>query len=128
MAVSMALALSAWAVVAWQQVTAPAREAREVPPDVLQGDESTGLGELALPQSEEPATLQERGVERDMPEKPFPGQRRPPCTKPRVELNGGCWLHVREVTPPCGDEFIEYKDKCYEPTLGIPRPSSSGRP
>ncbi|MGZ3457043.1 MAG: hypothetical protein ACXU86_00915 [Archangium sp.] len=51
-----------------------------------------------------------------LPEKPFSDQAKAPC-RPNlyeVELNGGCWLAL-ERRPPCGENYAEYRGKCYVP-------------
>jgi hypothetical protein len=65
---------------------------------------------------------------RPLPEKPFPGQRQPPCT-PRVEavLRGACWV-VLETKPPCGNNAFDWEGKCYLPALNPARQPTSNTP
>ncbi len=50
---------------------------------------------------------------RSVPDKPYKGQRRPPC-KPRieVEIKGGCWF-PHELKAPCPEPLYEYQGGCY---------------
>ncbi|NPC87191.1 serine/threonine protein kinase, partial [Pyxidicoccus fallax] len=63
-----------------------------------------------------------------MPDRPFPGQRKPPCNrKGEVELRGGCWYELARVKAPCDDDAYDYKGACYLPSFPVQRPSTSGR-
>ncbi|WP_225414377.1 serine/threonine protein kinase [Stigmatella hybrida] len=64
----------------------------------------------------------------DMPKQPFPGQRQPPCEKPLVAVNGGCWVRTGDVVPPCGANSYEWKEGCYVPMFPPPRPHTSHPP
>ena len=87
---------------------------------------AAGLADAGLEASgnEEPMI---RGIGRDMPKKPLPGQRRPPCGKSAFEINGGCWSRS-DTAPPCGDELAEWKGECYWPILKFPLPATSAPP
>jgi eukaryotic-like serine/threonine-protein kinase len=61
----------------------------------------------------------------DIPRQPFPGQRQPPCEKPLVSINGGCWVRTSDVLPPCGGNSYEWKKGCYVPMFPPPRPQTS---
>ncbi|SEL04768.1 Serine/threonine protein kinase [Stigmatella aurantiaca] len=61
----------------------------------------------------------------DIPRQPFPGQHQPPCEKPQIALNGGCWIRVSGVDAPCGANYYEWKKGCYVPMLPPPRPQTS---
>lgn len=65
----------------------------------------------------------------EMPKKPLPGQRRPPCA-PRMEIaiRGGCWVKVADEVAPCGDNAFDYEGACYMPSFTLPRPSTSEPP
>ncbi len=81
------------------------------------GDEPPAApGIEALPE-QEPS-----GVSMDMLTKPLPGQHRPPCQKPEVEIKGGCWVRMAEKAPPCGDRYFEWNKECYLPVFDLPRP------
>jgi hypothetical protein len=65
---------------------------------------------------------------RPLPEKPFPGQRQPPCT-PRMEtvIRGGCWVEI-VMKPPCGNAAYEWEGKCYIPSIPQSRQPTSKPP
>jgi hypothetical protein len=65
---------------------------------------------------------------RPLPEKPFPGQRQPPCT-PLIEavLRGACWVAL-DLKPPCGNNAYEWEGKCYIPSLPPARQPTSNPP
>lgn len=65
------------------------------------------------------------GVALEMPKKPLPGQRQPPCKYPAVAINGGCWGRFADAKPPCGDEAYEWGDGCYWPMWTTGRPPTS---
>jgi eukaryotic-like serine/threonine-protein kinase len=93
----------------------------------IQNGGTVGLADAGLEASSNPAQ-EEPVIGRDMPKKPLPGQRRSPCGKHAVELNGACWIRSDTATPPCGDELAEWKGECYWPILKIPRPATSAPP
>lgn len=75
------------------------------------------LGELgsAAPEGGAKPTAEQGRIHEDVPKKPAPEQLRPPCKKPLVELQGGCWLEQREAKPPCEFPAAEWRGKCYLP-------------
>jgi len=86
--------------------------------------ETSGLGELALPEPlspSEPMPTHE-GINAPVPEVPLPGQRVPPCQKPQLEINGSCWILVGNETPPCSNITYEWRKRCYLPFMGPSRP------
>ncbi|SES88303.1 serine/threonine-protein kinase [Stigmatella erecta] len=89
-----------------------------------------GLAETVLdPSQNSPSTEpMQQWIGRDLPKKPFPGQRRPPCKPPAIEVNGGCWGLSGNTSPPCGDQAVEWKKACYWPILELPRPATSEPP
>jgi eukaryotic-like serine/threonine-protein kinase len=95
-------------------------------------DRSVSLGDSATnPFSVMASGSQEGNVPklaRPLPEKPFPGQRQPPCN-PRTEvvLRGVCWA-VLEAKPPCGDTAYEWEGKCYLPSIPQGRQPTSNPP
>ncbi|SET80660.1 serine/threonine-protein kinase [Stigmatella erecta] len=92
-----------------------------------QHEGTVGLADAGLEASgnEEPMI---REIGRDMPKKPLPGQRRPPCGKHASEINGGCWSRSDTAVPPCGDELADWKGACYWPILKLPFPATSDTP
>jgi eukaryotic-like serine/threonine-protein kinase len=88
------------------------------------GQQPVGLADSTLDASTA-GPLEQGGVALDVPEKPFPGQRRPPCAKHELKLNGGCWGRLADATPPCAVRTYEWKGMCYVPMLDPPRPSTS---
>ncbi|WP_223757806.1 serine/threonine-protein kinase [Myxococcus sp. RHSTA-1-4] len=66
------------------------------------------------------------GFHLPMPDRPFPGQRKPPCNrKGEVELRGGCWYELARVKSPCDDDAYDYKGACYLPSFPVQRPHTS---
>jgi hypothetical protein len=93
-----------------------------------QAEETTGLGDFALPvllSTLEPLPTQD-GLTAEVPTEPLPGQRLSPCKKPEREINGGCWILVGDEAPPCTPRTYEWKNRCYWPSFGPPRPATSG--
>jgi eukaryotic-like serine/threonine-protein kinase len=109
----------------------PGSEKDQQPQAHEQRDGGTvGLGEEVLSGSA-PARLLEPGrggMLLDIPEKPLPGQRLPPCEKYMVEINGACWVPVRDAVPPCSASTYEWKKGCYAPHVDPRRPSTSDAP
>ena len=62
------------------------------------------------------------------PNKPFKGQKRPPCSpRSEVEINGGCWS-PHKLSAPCPEDIFEYKGQCYVTVMLAPRtPQSLGQ-
>lgn len=90
-------------------------EAQESPPEFWATDGEQPPGPVARP----------------MPAKPFKGQKKPPCGKRDVALNGGCWREMAKPPDPreeCGpDEFL-HGGKCYLPVQEAKRPPTSIEP
>lgn len=83
--------------------------------------EAAGVAERAVEANRAP-TMVDTGdvgpavITYPLPEKPFSDQAKAPC-KPNlheVEINGGCWLELA-LRPPCGENYAEYRGKCYVP-------------
>jgi serine/threonine protein kinase len=96
-------------------------------------DRRVSLGDSAMsPAIATPASEPQGGrastLTRPLPEKPFPGQRQPPCI-PRIEavLLGVCWV-VLDAKPPCGNAAYEWEGKCYIPAISPPRQPTSNPP
>jgi len=92
---------------------------------------TVGMGDTALaaaPAASSEVPISEPGVRVDMPSKPRPDQKRPPCN-PRweVELNGGCWFK-QTAKAPCGAGEYEWEERCYLPVRDPERPSTSEQP
>ncbi|SEL05029.1 Serine/threonine protein kinase [Stigmatella aurantiaca] len=127
LAVSGALAASGM----WMRQSAP-EEGTGAGRDHARMDEARDAGTVGLADAvlEVPASGDLIGeatqrVGLDMPKQPFPGQRQPPCGRPLVAVNGGCWVRTGDVTPPCGANAYEWKKECYVPALPPPRPQTS---
>ncbi|MDY7231286.1 serine/threonine protein kinase [Hyalangium rubrum] len=115
------LALGVW----WSsEVPSPA------PADDKRDAGTVGLGDTPLPApSRAVSSESERsGMGLDMPMKPLPGQRGPPCRKPAVEIYGGCWVAIEEQSPPCSDDAYAWKNRCYWPIRGPQKPATSDLP
>jgi hypothetical protein len=90
-----------------------------------------GLGEevaSARVESEEPPVHATVAIIKQVPDKPLPGQRRPPCPR-NVEvviINGGCWYKVN-IKPPCSD-YYEWQSACYLPIMGPTRVPTTQEP
>jgi eukaryotic-like serine/threonine-protein kinase len=68
------------------------------------------------------------GLSLEMPKAPLPGQRRPPCPRFQINIQGGCWLEVTQASPPCGEHYYDWKGACYYPVSAPPRPNTSDKP
>jgi eukaryotic-like serine/threonine-protein kinase len=61
-----------------------------------------------------------------MPEKPFPGQRTPPCTRHgEVVIRGGCWYELARAPPPCKEDAYDWNGACYLPSYPARRQQTS---
>lgn len=93
-----------------------------------QDGDTAALGEAGLtepPSPPQPEASQKR-ISAQVPAEPLAGQRRPPCKRPEVEINGGCWVPVAGESPPCVERTYEWRRQCYMPFMAPPRPSTSG--
>lgn len=126
-ATCVALTVGAWWIGQQPSVERPAGTS---PTARNSSEEPVGLAEtvLSIPVSMAPPEPTRDGIGLDMPQKPFPGQRRAPCEKPEVEINGGCWVGLRDATPPCGARSYEWKHGCYLPMFDPPRPATTDQP
>nr|CAD19078.1 protein kinase [Stigmatella aurantiaca Sg a15] len=79
----------------------------------------------ALPVSSAAREPEPSGLNLDMLKEPLPGQRRPPCPRFQISIQGGCWLEVPQSSPPCGESYYEWKGACYSPVAAPPRPRTS---
>jgi hypothetical protein len=96
-------------------------------------DKSVSVGDSALSLASSTPAPEPQGdsvprLARPLPEKPFPGQRQPPCI-PRIEtaLRGGCWVEAA-AKPPCSNVAYEWKGKCYIPSIPHTRQPTSNPP
>jgi hypothetical protein len=107
-----------------------------------QGDEADA-GAAALGDSSDPVSAatgteaSSRGLGLDMPKKPFPGQRLPPCREGfevDIELTQGqkntrsCWFKVDVSVTACKVHGYEYRGGCYAPSYPPPKVPQSVRP
>jgi len=90
--------------------------------------DTSGMGEITVPEALSPAEPMpsQKGVSAAVPAKPLHGQRLLPCKGPQMEINGGCWYLVGNASPPCPETTYEWKRRCYAPSMGPPRPSTTG--
>ncbi|HLL52899.1 MAG TPA: hypothetical protein VK447_05090 [Myxococcaceae bacterium] len=57
-----------------------------------------------------------------IPKNPYPGQKLANDCNPKVgeePINGGCWVWIAAVPPPCG-ELFRHRDRCYRPVAADP--------
>ncbi|HVG59382.1 MAG TPA: serine/threonine-protein kinase [Hyalangium sp.] len=110
---------------------APEPHWEEPPQDVAQFAPDAGVGEEALstvedlPRTTPPAMT---ALARPMPQKAFPGQKKPPC-EPGYEIAalGACWA-VFEKKPPCGSGGYELDGLCVRAVFPAPRQPTSNQP
>jgi hypothetical protein len=90
-----------------------------------------GLGENALASrvDAQQVPLAAKVISEDLPKQPLPRQRRPPCRGDDVEvIHGACWIRLRGVKPPCGDDEYLWQGACYSPLLGSARIPTTDKP
>jgi hypothetical protein len=124
-ALGIALAVLLWSPKHGEPGAQPTQEARgerEEDAAALAGAALTERQGARMPEAER------GGFGRDMPEKPFPTQRRPPCPKDEIELHGGCWIRRGRASPPCVDGYFAWKNACYWPVLLPVPPATSDKP
>jgi hypothetical protein len=94
---------------------------------VAVGDSANGAAVSALAPMRTNSTPSAVGL--PMPEKPFPGQRTPPCNRNgEVELRGGCWYRLGDATLPCREDAYEWNRACYLPSYPARRQPTSQQP
>ena len=120
--VGVLLAASAGWMMRWALEKRPARVAPEAG--------TSGLGDVgsAVPSSGEKPQPIQRGIREEVPKKPLPNQQRPPCQKPLVEIQGGCWVGPNQQKPPCELHTYEWKSQCYWPLIKVEAPATSDQP
>ena len=86
---------------------------------------TSGLGHAALVTcgGTEESAISGKQIGVNVPKTPLPGQARPPCKKPEMVINGGCW--GRPAAPPCGEREYEWRGLCYAPVLDPSPPATS---
>jgi predicted Ser/Thr protein kinase len=90
-----------------------------------------GLGDDSMTAREDSqgAPVTPESVSREVPPQPVPGQQRPPCRrKGEVPINGGCWVLLANIEPPCGEGEYEWQGACYRPSEVRSRPPTSKQP
>jgi len=100
----------------------PSRELPDAAPTAL-GDDG-----LSAPQAAQDAPRPAKAISQPMPKEPLPGQRRPPCDRGEVALQGGCWIQWPARSPPCGEETYEWKGICYVPRFAKQRVPTTQQP
>ena len=65
-----------------------------------------------------------------MPKKPWPGQARPDAAgkcegKAERAINGGCWIRLGDIEPPCDARSYEWNGGCYLPMFPPRRDDTS---
>jgi serine/threonine protein kinase len=91
-----------------------------------------GLGENALTArvDSQEISIAPETLPAEFPTRPLPGQRRPPCRRAgEVVINGGCWVPLITIKPPCdGDDEHEWQGSCYRPARDRSRTPTSKHP
>jgi predicted Ser/Thr protein kinase len=75
-----------------------------------------GLGDESMTARVDPQRMPvaPESVSQPIPSEPLPGQKRSPCRRRgEVPINGGCWVHLTNIEPPCGEEEYEWQGSCY---------------
>jgi hypothetical protein len=94
---------------------------------VAVGDSASGAAISALAPMRTDSTPSAVGL--PMPEKPFPGQRTPPCTRHgEVEIRGGCWYRLADALPPCKEDAYDWNRACYLPSYPARRHPTTQQP
>jgi hypothetical protein len=113
--------------------SAVAHREQEAQEDAREGPDAdtVGMGNGAVASAVSPrgAPASSRGVAREVPERPLPGQKRPPCNKrAEAEIRGGCWLPIGGVDLPCDSGWYEHDGRCYAPFILTQRQPTSEDP
>ncbi len=107
----------------WEAVA----EARHLPaleaPDAGVGDDVLASAAM-IPRDVMPYST----VGMSFPKKPFPGQKKPPCSpRSEREVLGACWT-IMKMTPPCDSDGFEYEGECLRAVIVEPRSPTSEEP
>ncbi|MDC0712641.1 serine/threonine-protein kinase [Stigmatella sp. ncwal1] len=100
-------------------------------PSSLEDGGTTGVVDASLEEAPVSSVAREpepSGLALEMPKAPLPGQRRPPCDRFQINIQGGCWLEILQASPPCGESYYDWKGSCYYPVAAPPRTSTSEKP
>lgn len=91
---------------------------------------AAGLGDdpKRTPQAGKDAPSSEKEASLPLPKEPLPGQRRAPCERGEVTIQGGCWISWADRSPPCGDQAYEWKGACFLPRFGRSRVPTTEHP
>src|SRR5690606_17437623 len=86
-------------------------ETPEVESEPDGGTRGLGDGVLAARVDSHEVPIAPESIPAEFPMQPLPGQRRPPCRRSgEVVINGGCWLPLTTIKPPCdGDDEYEWE-------------------
>jgi hypothetical protein len=103
--------------------------AQPAPRRELQGEKPVGVGDASLtaPDKNAKEASGSGNPSGSVPQTPLKDQRRAPHCVPDVEatINGGCWVEVPTVKPPCKDPLYEWQGTCYVPSFPrLRRPTS----
>ncbi|ADO68619.1 serine/threonine-protein kinase [Stigmatella aurantiaca] len=119
------MSLAAWLII---QIVGNLNLAEFVdPPPILEDGGTTGVADASVEEVPVPNVAREpepSGLALEMPKAPLPGQRRPPCARFQIHIQGGCWLEVPRASPPCGESY-DWKGACYYPVAAPPRTNTS---
>lgn len=97
------------------------------PAGVLPTERDHPLGSLASGTSQ---MGEKAPPEKWVPKRPFPWQLRAPDCNPATgeeAINGGCWVYIAKVTPPCG-ELFRHGEGCYRPVAADSQRPMSEKP
>ncbi|HVG62430.1 MAG TPA: serine/threonine-protein kinase [Hyalangium sp.] len=127
----LVVALDVWRPEPRRAVQEPEADAREARAERRPDSGTAGLAQVVLPTrvgEEPPHVSEQQGLRLNLPDNPLPGQRRPPCSKREIEINGGCWVLQINMEPPCGPRIYEWRQGCYLPTFDPAPPPTSDLP
>ncbi len=96
-------------------------------------EDSAALGNTTLdsasPPPEEGVHDSDQPVSAQVPDRPFNGQKRPPCDRGQVSINKGCWVPVAGLESPCAQAwYYEWNGACYVPVMPNQRIPTSTDP
>ncbi|MDY7226944.1 serine/threonine protein kinase [Hyalangium rubrum] len=127
---SLAVAVGVLACVSFYGWWTARRQPVEHPERGMEDAGTAGLAKDALTVSasvERPAPKPET-ITLEVPKEPLPGQRKPPCGKRTMAINGGCWVRPDDPALPCEEGAYEWKGACYYPVFAPRPPPTSESP